>query len=79
MAVSVDEDSVPQTRPTGRETMEYRLVYLIGFTAFLGVALIRRALPWNWTVFGGRGGAGRSILEEARVRADGTVPFAFMR
>lgn len=79
MAVSIEDTGALSTRTTGREALEYRLVYLIGFSAFLGAALIGRLLPWRWRILGGTGGNGRSVFAEARMRADGTVPFAFMR
>ena len=73
MAIGFDDLDVSPTQKSGGDTLEYRLVYVVGYSAFLAAALVRRLLPWTW----GRNDC--SVLTEARLRADGTIPFAFMR
>lgn len=73
MAIGFDDLDAPTPQKSGREALEYRLVYVVGFSAFLAAALVRRLMPWTW----GRNEC--SVLTEARLRADGTIPFAFMR
>ena len=78
MAIGLEDASFVPARDAQRERLEYKLLYSIGFTAFLGAVIIARLLPWRWQMFGGQGQV-RSVFEEARIRANGTVPFAFMR
>lgn len=73
MAIGFDDLDAPIAQKTGREALEYRLVYIVGFSAFFVAALVRRLMPWTW------GRCESSVLTEARLRADGTIPFAFMR
>lgn len=73
MAIGFDDMDGSTSQKSGREALEYRLIYVVGFSAFLAAALIRRLLPWTW------GRSDSSVLAEARIRADGTIPFAFMR
>ncbi|MDF1747742.1 MAG: hypothetical protein P1V34_02590 [Alphaproteobacteria bacterium] len=78
MAIGLEDLSIVPARDAQRERLEYKLLYSVGYTAFLGAAIIARLMPWHWRTFGGRGQV-RSVFEEARIRANGTVPFAFMR
>ena len=78
MAIGLEDLSIVPARDAQRERLEYKLLYTVGFTAFLGAAIIARLMPWRWQMFGGKS-LHRSVFEEARIRANGTVPFAFMR
>jgi hypothetical protein len=60
------------------DTIEYRLLLLVCFIAFLAVAIAARLMPWRWQIFGGQGTLGRSIFDEALSRAHATAPYAFM-
>ena len=73
MAIGFDDLDVQPAQKSGQEAWEYRAVYVVGFSAFLAAALVRRLMPWTW------GRTDASVLTEARLRADGTIPFAFMR
>ena len=56
------------------EQLEYRLIVAMTFPVFLGVALIRSILRIGRPASGPR----RSLIEEARIAANTTIPFAFM-
>lgn len=78
MAMNIDGVGVAPDRDNRREAFEFRLIYLIAFTVFLGAALLMRVLPWRWRLFGGPGTDGKSVFRQARDLANGSVPYAFM-
>lgn len=73
MAIGFEDLSASSPQKAGKDALEYRLVYVVGFSAFLAAALFRRLMPWTW------GRQDSSILTEARLHAEATIPFAFMR
>ncbi len=77
MAVSNKSvDGRPCRSATGAR--HYQLIFLVGFTIFLMIALVSRLLPRRWRPLPlGRQGK-LSIIQEARAMADTCVPFAFM-
>ena len=79
MAVNTIDTGGSEHRFANGEAVEYRLTLFVAYAVFLTVALVARALPWRWRMLGGAGFEGRSVIEEARVRTYGTVPFVFMR
>jgi hypothetical protein len=65
--------------PTRTESIQFMLLYGIGFTAFLVIALFGRALPKSWRPWpGGAEGNYVSIIAEAKAMAQTFMPFAFM-
>lgn len=57
-----------------RETLQFRLIYLVSFVVFLLAAIVGRLAPNSWR----RGQQGKSIFGEAKSAADTVVPFVFM-
>ncbi|MCR9221205.1 MAG: hypothetical protein NXI21_13360 [Alphaproteobacteria bacterium] len=81
MTLSIDNGAAP----TGHETphdradsLQYRLLLAVCFTAFLAAALASRLMLWRWRLFGGAGWESRSVFDEALKRAHATAPYAFM-
>jgi len=60
------------------ERLEFWLLYVAAFLVFLGVAVIRRVMPWNWLSVSWSVTGPRSVWSEARTAASASVPFAFM-
>lgn len=64
----------PQPGPRQRETLQFRLIYLVSFMVFLLAAIVGRLAPGAWR----RGHRGKSIFGEAKAAANTVVPFVFM-
>jgi hypothetical protein len=58
-------------------TLEYRLLYALGFSIFLVIAVVRRILPLD-RLFRGAPRPQRGIVREARETTSATIPYAFM-
>lgn len=58
-------------------SIEYRALYVLGFTVFLGLAVLRRALPFD-RLFSSAPRQRMSIWREAREATSATIPYAFM-
>lgn len=58
--------------------VEFRLFFAATFLVFLLTVAVSRLLPWNWFEHGNDDAARRSIIDEAKARADRLVPFVFM-
>lgn len=64
---------------TRRESIQFTLLYGIGFAAFLVIAVFGRVLPKAWRPWpGGAEGGYLSIVAEAKAMAQTFMPFAFM-
>lgn len=66
-------------RDRAAEAREFRVALRLGFAVFLILALVSRLLPQRWRLLPGTGGAGRSVVAEAREAANTVIPLAFMR
>ncbi|MBK1624324.1 MULTISPECIES: hypothetical protein [Hyphomicrobiales] len=62
-----------------KEERDFRLIVMVSFAFFLVVCIIARLLPPQWRPFPPGPNGRRSVIEEARVAANTTIPFAFMR
>jgi len=63
-----------RSRANTGDMVQYRALYALCFTLFLGVVLVGRLMPTNWHSDGARA----SVFSEARARTDATVPMAFV-
>lgn len=66
---------------SARGAKQYHLIFAVGFTIFLMIAIATRAgrlLPRRWRNVPPGAPADMSIFEEARALANTYVPFAFM-
>lgn len=73
---TIAEPGLSLARQGKDDAREFRLIFAVSFPVFLVAALVARLLPWH-----GRGApAARrpSIIEEARIAANTSIPFAFM-
>lgn len=62
-----------RARKSTEEWLQYRALYALCFTLFLGAALMGRLMPTNWSGEQGRD----SIFGEARAKTNATVPMVF--
>lgn len=63
---------------SARGAKQYHLIFAVGFTIFLMIAIAGRLLPRRWRDLPPGTRADASIFEEARAMANTYVPFAFM-
>jgi hypothetical protein len=63
---------------SARGAKQYHLIFAVGFTIFLMIAIAGRLLPRRWRNVPPGAPADMSIFEEARAMANTYVPFAFM-
>ncbi|MEJ2603425.1 MAG: hypothetical protein P8172_09035 [Gammaproteobacteria bacterium] len=63
---------------SARGAKQYHLIFAVGFTIFLMIAIVGRLLPRRWRESPPGARADLSIFEEARAMANTYVPFAFM-
>lgn len=59
-------------------TKQYHLIFAVGFTIFLMIAVAGRLLPRRWRASPPGPHADMSIFEEAKAMTNTYVPFAFM-
>ncbi|WP_051630750.1 hypothetical protein [Afifella pfennigii] len=62
-----------------KEERDFRLIFMVSFVFFLVVSVFARLLPPHWRPFPPGPNGPRSVIEDARVAANTTIPFAFMR
>lgn len=65
-------------RRRGGDTLDYYIIYSVGFSIFLAVALVQRLLPRRLRSFPCDPGCRRSPLGDARSATRNMIPFAFM-
>jgi hypothetical protein len=58
-------------------SIEYRLLYALGFSIFFVIAILRRVLPIE-RLFGRVRQPARGVVREAREVTSATIPYAFM-
>ena len=63
---------------SARGAKQYHLIFAVGFTIFLMIAIVGRLLPRRWRELPPGTSGDLSIFEEARAMANTYVPFAFM-
>jgi len=67
-----------RTSLSARGAKQYHLIFAVGFTVFLMIAIAGRLVPRRWRNVPPGAPADMSIFEEARALANTYVPFAFM-
>ena len=60
------------------DEMEFRLIFMVSFVFFLIAVVITRCLPRRWRLFPPASEGRSSIIREAKMAADSTIPYAFM-
>jgi hypothetical protein len=63
---------------SGRETAEFRIIFLLTFVFFLFAAIIERLMPWRWLAQGDERKRHTSVFKEAWRAAGTCTTYAFM-
>jgi hypothetical protein len=75
MAVNYAPEHIPTAKSTRRSSLEFRFIFCICFSVFLGAAIVERLMPWNWMRHSSRR---RSVFEQAKEAAGTCTAYAFM-